>query len=148
MTLVCFDGTTERRTLRTHDWFDDPGPESESETGALTPDATPLLNGMDRMRQGKFENCDDPALFETSFEVDPRRMLAAFILEAPEMIGRAPETPTQHLRGDGSVDRRGRLIAASRPPHARRRGEAASHLLPEKIDRVASIRSQRSPPRA
>ena len=85
VTLVYSDGTTERRTLKTHDWFDDPGLDAESETGALTPDTTPLLNGLDRMYKGVFEDANDPALFETVVGVDARRELVAVVLEASEL---------------------------------------------------------------
>ena len=90
--LVYSDGSSARQVLHFHDWFDDPGPIAESESGPLTPDTTPVLNGMDRLGKGVFEDVNDPALFETTLAVDPRKDLVAFVLEAQEFETKAPLT--------------------------------------------------------
>jgi hypothetical protein len=90
--LIYSDGSSERRVLHFHDWFDDPGPGSESKDGPLTPDTTPALNGMDRLSNGFFEDANDAALFETMLPVDARKDLVAFVLEGWEFDPDRSET--------------------------------------------------------
>lgn len=96
--LIYADGSSERRVIHFHDWFDDPGPMSESEHGPLTPDTVPLLNGMDRLHNAFFEDANDPALFETALAVDPRKNLVAFVLAGWELA------PDQSSTRAGELD--------------------------------------------
>ncbi len=58
------DQTAQRVTLRCPDWF------SERMEQASRPYASPRLNRMDRIREGKLDDANDPALFEIVVQVE------------------------------------------------------------------------------
>jgi hypothetical protein len=82
------DGTFERRTLFSEDWFDDPGPDAENEWGevrGLRDGVEPAINGMDRFFRGAFEERNDAALFNFTLEVDPTKDLRAIVIDSTAM---------------------------------------------------------------
>jgi hypothetical protein len=50
----------------------------------------PILNGMDRIRRGQFKDRNDPAIFEVSLPVDPRKTLRAVVLLPQEATFKKP----------------------------------------------------------
>ena len=78
ITLHYTDGTTQEGLVPCDDWFDD--------SGDLQPGVIPVLNGLDRIWLGEFQNVNDPALFNVTLTVDSERELEAFVLETAEAI--------------------------------------------------------------
>ncbi len=74
---------TEPRTLRCDDWFDDNPPDS---IGTMYPEAVPIINGMDRLFKGEFEDKNDPALFEIILPADPQKELGAIVLDLANAV--------------------------------------------------------------
>ena len=58
LTIAYEDSTEEHLQLSCPDWYDDGWTQSGP------PYVTPLINGMDRLTNGSFDNASDPALFE------------------------------------------------------------------------------------
>jgi spore coat protein H len=73
------DGSREIRRVPCDDWYDDNPPDGPAES--LRGGAVPVLNGMDRIRGGRFKDRKDPAVFEVTLAADPAKVLAAIVLE-------------------------------------------------------------------
>jgi hypothetical protein len=63
--LVYENGEQQEFQIRCPDWYDD------EFTQEGPPYSTPVLNNMDRWSQGKFDDANDPAIFEAVIESDP-----------------------------------------------------------------------------
>jgi len=70
-------GAVSRHYVPCDDWFHDNPSDSQ---GGLQQGLTPVLNGMDRMYLGRFEDRNDPALFELVVETRPDAVLEAVVL--------------------------------------------------------------------
>jgi len=91
------DGAREERAIPCDDWFDDIPEEGVVELiGVLQPGVIPVLNGMDRIHNGVFEDANDPALFEVVHVTRPQKRLEAFVLETQKaLFAHPPGAPTQ-----------------------------------------------------
>jgi hypothetical protein len=101
LTFIYSDGTREGGVLHVDDWFDDPGAALESKRGRPSPDSTPLLNGLDRLLEGKFADANDAAVFETTITVDPRKELVSFELGSLDQQEQEESTCTSVLAVTG-----------------------------------------------
>ena len=66
------------------DWFyDPPAPGAPIHAFAeLRQDVVPIVNGLDRLWDGRLGDANDPAIFEVAVPADPARELVALVLEA------------------------------------------------------------------
>jgi tetratricopeptide (TPR) repeat protein len=86
------EGMPGSATVPADDWFDD--------AADLRPDRNiqahswPLIDGMDRLRQNAFHDCDDAALFEVILPVNSGKELVAVVLNPGKAVFlRNPSTP-------------------------------------------------------
>jgi serine/threonine protein kinase len=63
------DDSTQAIMLTCPDWYDDEFTQSGQ------PYAYPVLNGMDRLSQGKFDDANDPAIFELAIVPEPTKTI-------------------------------------------------------------------------
>lgn len=78
------DGTRTRSEIPCENWFDDRGvfPDANLDLpGDVSSGALPVLDNLDRLYQGRFQDANDPALFDVFVDVDPEKEMVALVFQ-------------------------------------------------------------------